>query len=347
MKISSKSLIIYIVAFVVISIITLAVILRLTVCEQTWQQLAQFNTNYLILLAIAIILRWIFDGLSLLSLINGNANLKINLWQAIKMRLKCIFVGIAVPVLLGSTAFQVYLLNREKVSLGESTAITSIRAILPILLFVIFVPIFMLSGFQNGFEVFFAKFLKIVSLPIILSLFFFTLAVILPAWIKRMFCLLIKAIQKIKLFKIKSIDKAVSWFNTEIDRLHTSLSAYHKHGKWSLVQSLFWILMMFLMEFSVAILILSGFGIKLPLLKAVVIQFLLKSFLYFAPTPGGSGINEFSYMGFFTLYAPKYLVGIAVLMWRGLAYYVSVIFGGIFIIKENGIQRIIKTNLLQ
>ena len=104
---------------------------------------------------------------------------------------------------------------------------------------------------------------------------------------------------------------------------------------------------MFLMEFCVAILILSGFGIEFQLIKTIGIQFLLKSFLYFAPTPGGSGINEFSYMGFFTLYAPKYLVGISVLMWRAIAYYVSVIFGGIFIIKENGIKRIIKTNILR
>ncbi|MDW7679141.1 MAG: lysylphosphatidylglycerol synthase transmembrane domain-containing protein [bacterium] len=342
MKITSKSLFLYIGIFSAISIIALTVILKLTASEQTWQQLFRFNFIYLVFLAISIILRWIFDGLSLTSLVNGNVGLKINLWQAIKMRLKCIFVGIAVPVLLGSTAFQVYLLNREKLSLGQSTAITSIRAILPILLFVVFVPIFMLFGFQNGFEVFFAKFMKIVSLPIALSLFFFTMAVILPELIKRMFSLLMKAIQKIKRFKIKSIDKAVLWFNTEIDRLHTSLTAYHRHGKSSLALSSFWILMMFLMEFSVAILILSGFGIKLPLLKAVGIQFLLKSFLYFAPTPGGSGINEFSYMGFFTLYAPKYLVGISVLMWRMLAFYVSVILGGIITFKENGIDRISK-----
>lgn len=187
MKITSKSLITYTGIFITISLIALAIILKITVREQTWQQLAQFNTNYLILLAIAIILRWIFDGLSLLALTNSNGNLKITLWQAIKMRLKCIFVGIAVPVLLGSTAFQVYLLNREKVSLGESTAITSIRAILPIILFVIFVPIFMLFGFQNGFEVFFMKFIRVVSLPIFLSLFFFILAIVLPDGIKKMF----------------------------------------------------------------------------------------------------------------------------------------------------------------
>ena len=55
MKITSKSLILYIGIFITISLIALAIILKTTVREQTWQQLAQFNTNYLILLAIAII----------------------------------------------------------------------------------------------------------------------------------------------------------------------------------------------------------------------------------------------------------------------------------------------------
>ena len=71
----------------------------------------------------------------------------------------------------------------------------------------------------------------------------------------------------------------------------------------------------------------------------------MESFLYFAPTPGGSGFNKFSYVGFFTLYAPKYLLGISVLMWRALAYYISVIVGGFFVIKEHGIERISKNNL--
>ena len=73
MKITAKNLILYIGIFITISLIALAIILKITVREQTWQQLAQFNTNYFILLTIAIILRWIFDGLSLLALTKTNA----------------------------------------------------------------------------------------------------------------------------------------------------------------------------------------------------------------------------------------------------------------------------------
>lgn len=347
MKITSNRLRKYLAIFVIISLVTLAIIVGFTVNEETWLRLRQFRLGYLLIIGISIVLRWLFDGMSLRALVNGNPALKMGIWKATKMRLECTFVSIIMPIMLSSTAFQAYLLYKEKSSFGESVAITSIRAILPIFLFVTLVPLSLMLGFQDGADLFFLKFIRLVSIPLILSLFFFTLAFVFPEWIKRMFSLAAEMIQRIGLLQSRNIEKAKYRFDNEIDRLHCALNAYRQQGKWSLVSALFWIVFSFFMEFSVAILILSGFGIHPQLCKAFGIQFFLKAILYFAPTPGGTGISEFSYLGFFTLYAPKYLVGIAVLMWRSFTYYLSVIAGGILVLKEHGINQITKTDLME
>ncbi|MCD6166121.1 flippase-like domain-containing protein [bacterium] len=326
--------------FILISLIALGIIIGITITKETWTRLNQFSLNYLLIMVISVILRWFFDGLSLRSLINGNSSLKIGLWKATKMRLQCTFVAVILPVVLGSTAFQVYLLHKEKVSTGESVAITSIRAILPILIFVLLVPLFWTLGFQNGTKPVFVKLIRLASTPLVISLAAFTIAVVFPNWIKKALSGITNLIRKIGWLKFKNLEKVEHWLNNEVDELHTALTAYWRKGKWSLTLATFWCVLFLLMEFSIAILILAGFGIHLQLIKAFGIQFLLKAFLYLAPTPGGSGINEFSYLGFFGMYAPKYLLGVAVLMWRFFAYYISVIAGGITMLKDHRMSQI-------
>ena len=330
--------------FILVSLIALGVIVGVTVTKETWMRLNQFSLNYLLIMVISVVLRWLFDGLSLRALIHGNPRLKIGFWKATKMRLQCTFVAIVLPVVLGSTAFQVYLLHKEKVSTGESVAITSIRAILPMLIFVLLVPLFCFLGFQDGTKPLFVKLIRLASAPLVMSLAAFTIAIVFPNWIKKAFSGTTNLIRKIDWLKFKNLEKAEHWLNNEVDELHTALTAYWRNGKWSLALATFWCILFLLMELSIAVLILSGFGIHVQLLKAFGIQFLLKAFLYLAPTPGGSGINEFSYLGFFGMYAPKYLLGVAVLMWRFFAYYISVIAGGILMLKDHRIDQIDDSN---
>ena len=95
-----------------------------------------------------------------------------------------------------------------------------------------------------------------------------------------------------------------------------------------------WILLAFVADYFLALLILWGFGFQPPLVRALAVQFLMKPLIYFAPTPGGAGIWEFTYLGFFSLFMPQHLIGVAVLIWRLLVTYLPSVAGIFFLVKE-------------
>lgn len=319
----------------VLSLIALAVIIGLTSERKTWTELFQFDHRYLLPLLAVIFLRWYFDGLSLKTLVNKGSAANISVLKAVEIKLKSTFVSTVMPMLLSSVTVQTYLLYKEKISLSEGFAISSLRAVLPIFLFMLFVPLLFFIGPQVERDKFFVKFVSVASIPIILSLFFFVLALFLPNWIKKIVSSLITLLLKIRILKTDAFQKARSFIFNEIDDLSVVLKYYLSQKKRILFLSEICIAISFLMEFAVASLLLLGLRLKLSLVNSLLIQWPIKSILYFAPTPGGSGFNEFSYMGFFSIYAPQYLVGMSVFIWRFLTAYLWVIVGGIILIRSS------------
>jgi len=88
------------------------------------------------------------------------------------------------------------------------------------------------------------------------------------------------------------------------------------------------------MEFSVAYFIVQGWGYHTSWIQVCSIQFFLKSILYLAPSPGGSVFNELGYMGFFSIFLTKHLVGGSVLLWHFFNAYFPVIVGGVLLTKD-------------
>lgn len=315
-----------------LSLVAIAVIVGLTAERKTWSNLIGFDFRYLLLIFGVIFLRWYFDGLSLRALVNNNPRAQLGTRRAVEIRLEGVFASATLPVLLGSTAFQTYLLHRERIPVGESAAISSIRAILPIFLFVVGIPGLFLIGFQNEGNQFFVKFIKIAILPILLSLFFFILALFLPGWIKGIAAGVIRALLKMRVIGKEKIYRIETRVFDEIDTLSAILRHYLRRGRLGVLEAMVYIVISFVAEFGIAILLLRGFGINPPVIRALVVQFFLRSILYFAPSPGGSGFNEFGYMGFFSLYAPHFLVGISVFLWRLLTAYLPIFAGGTILI---------------
>jgi len=60
----------------------------------------------------------------------------------------------------------------------------------------------------------------------------------------------------------------------------------------------------------------------------------------FSPTPGGSGVMELMFSGFFTDFIPKGIGSVAALLWRMITYYPYLIIGAIII--PNWIRRVIR-----
>ena len=81
--------------------------------------------------------------------------------------------------------------------------------------------------------------------------------------------------------------------------------------------------------YTIVPVLFSGLNVQYSLLNVMGRMMLLNILLYFAPTPGGSGIAEGGFILLFNTFVPKGTVGIFAVMWRILAEYLPFC-GGVY-----------------
>jgi uncharacterized protein (TIRG00374 family) len=336
----------WLLGYLFLSLGAIVIILVLTVGKRGWSEFFDFNFWYIIPIVLAVTGRWVFESLGMKVLIDSGSNLSINLWQTMRMRLECTFASISVPVIVGTSMFQVYLLTKKRLSVGESVSITAIRDVLPLLILFLSIPVFLLLGFRGG-ERFFVIFVRVAALPIFLIFLFFVLTFFQPDRIKKLISGVLNLFERRHWIKTEKIHQLKKTIHQDVDILSDSLKLYIIKRKRILLIAALCFLGMFLMEFSVAYFIMKGLGFHPAWMHSYTIQFFLKSILCLAPSPGGSGFNEFGYMGFFSIFLPNHLVGGSVLLWRFFNAYFPVIVGGVLLMKDLRSKKIVKPHLQQ
>jgi glycosyltransferase 2 family protein len=75
--------------------------------------------------------------------------------------------------------------------------------------------------------------------------------------------------------------------------------------------------------------VLKMLGISAPFVDVLLLQTLITFVLYFAPTPGGSGLAELLSAAVMSIYVPRALTPSYILLWRLMVCYLTVGFGSV------------------
>ena len=125
--------------------------------------------------------------------------------------------------------------------------------------------------------------------------------------------------------------------DTEIDNFFESIGRFTGPAGWGLLTGgcatvLFWIT-----EFMVASVILMGLGLPPSVILSFFFQILIAIIMMIPTTPGSSGITELSTSSLYALIVPPAMLGIFVLLWRFVTFYLNIILGliaGMFIVHR-------------
>ncbi|MFQ6046004.1 MAG: YbhN family protein [Gemmatimonadales bacterium] len=116
-----------------------------------------------------------------------------------------------------------------------------------------------------------------------------------------------------------------------IDRSHESLVAFfHGRGWLSLVGAIFFTAVAYANKLVAGYVVLRALNIPAPFVDVLLLQTLIVFLLYFAPTPGSSGLAEVLSAAVMSIYVPRELTPSYVLLWRILVGYLTV-GGGSFV----------------
>lgn len=325
-----------------ISIVSALLILIFTVDSETINCLRRIQPIYLFIAIGVHVLSWFVWGLRM-KLLTESLGGKISLWRSTEIVISNLLAAAVTPSHAGGEPVRIHLLSRNGITIGDSTAVVFGERLLDALLLGLAAPI----------ALFVFKDLMRHNLPLSIT---FALAGVLfcavfsltvyamyrPDDVKSLVSR-IKAI--IPKFTSKSVDHIIERINDEIDHFHDSLWTFTREGRVALSLAMVCTIAFWLLEFMIPSLILLGLGADPIWLFSIMAQFVLMVIVMLPITPGSSGIVELGILALYTTFVRSSILGIFVVGWRAMTYYLNIVVGGIISLKILRDTRLIESSL--
>lgn len=255
--------------------------------------------------------------------------------QAFRVTMLWEFASSLSPSVVGGSSVAMFIINREGINMGKSTAIVLITAIMDELFYITMVPlVFIFIGadalfppqFEKEFfgimlgprELFWVGYIFIVLLVLVLSIAIFFKPRLFKYILLKLFSW--KVLRK---WRVKSLDTGNEIMEASKEYKNKSFSFWLK----ALGSTYFSWMARFLTVNFLILAFVSGADQLLIFGRQLVMWVIL----LISPTPGGAGVAEFVFNGFLGDLIPFGLAGILALLWRLFSYYPYLFIGAIIL----------------
>jgi len=318
-----------------ISIAIIILILYFTIDANIIQQLSTANIKYeFFILAILLnILYWFLWGARLKVLANAiDRKVKISFIESTKIVITNMFLAGITPSMAGGEPVRIYLLNKDGMSIGCSTAAVLGERLIDAIMILVLVP-FAIFIFKDKPGVEFINLgLTIGVVVFIVLVLIFLYAIIRPDRTKSFLIYLNKKISRF--FKKKeSESKIVKRINKEVDNFHSGITCFVGEKRKALFVASVLTFLFWSTGFMIPSMILMGLGLPPFFVESYAAQILLLVIIMMPTTPGSTGVAE---LGIYGLYgtligmSSDTLIGVFIVLYRVVTYHMNLIAGAIF-----------------
>lgn len=256
------------------------------------------------------------------------AHPRLNWWRALRVDLMCAFTSAITPSAVGGSALAIFYLNREGVDLGRATSLTLTTLFLDEMFYVVFCPIIFLfmpigelfgedaTAFLQGTEIIFWL---VYAGIVVWTALLFTGIILKPHAVAKMLD---------KTFRLRFLRR---WHQGAVNMgenmVNTSREIKGRPISWWLNVFGATVLSWF-SRFLVVNALFWGFCPGTSMALIFCRQFVIWVLLMVSPTPGGSGVSEWIFTGYYgDIIASSSIIVILALTWRLLSYYLYLAVG--------------------
>lgn len=293
-----------------------------TVDIHTLRHLTVFKPWSILMVLLLSAVGMYFDGTRLMHLVRISGE-KITLFEGIQVIFSNYFLALLTPGATGGVLAQVMFLRRAGVPTGKATVVVLIRTILSILFLLLCLPLVFYYD-ADLLPWIPSTTLIAISGSIILGIFFsiWLLKTKLPNYLLIVLTKRMNHVRRHGIFKVYRDVRAAVLLISSSPR---SIIRVFVESALSLIALYSMVPMLFL-----------GIGAVMDWGQILGRMVFLNIILYFAPTPGGSGIAEGGFVLLFGELLPAGTVGILAVAWRIFAEYLPFSIGLYFTIKVFG-----------
>ncbi len=319
--------------FMVISITTMTAIFLYTNTGKTLEIWSKIDLKYILLALVITALDILIGGwrnhIFVRELYPGASQ-----WIAFKANLANVFMGAVTPSQSGGGIAQLYIFYKNGVKLADGVTISFVNWISTLL----FLPLSGLIAYNiisdnipSGFITHLAKF----GFSVFTTLFVVVIvALIFPAaigWLVKKLSYVLGSINnKWKEKLIKFGDKA----SESMVDYRNKCTGLLRRKPYLMVLSFLITVILYLNKYLLGYVIICAFGVEADFWVIVAIQAIVYLLLYFAPSPGGSGIAEISITGLMAgILSEDYLASFTLLQ-RSFLVFIPAMIGAIVVLKE-------------
>ena len=249
------------------------------------------------------------------------------------------FASAVTPSAFGGPIAAVFLLQKEKISLGKSTSIILITAFLDELIFIILLPVLYVLVGANFFQINIScidnkAFLELI--PYFKSLILIVYAFLFMVYLILFYGLFINATSLQKAYQILGKLPFINRWQAQLNQAGTDIVIASKEAKsknisfW--LQAVFFTFSSWSARYILAFFVIASMSKQLPSIIDIYSKLYFIRTLSILPlTPGGIGVAEISFLALLCQFIPNKLIQVATLIWRFLSYHIYLLMGVIAI----------------
>lgn len=314
---------------ILFSLAVIVIVFAATFNEETIGYILHFNVVFLcfaIILRLAALAVW---GLRI-HLMSASLGYSVRIPHCVNMVLAGLLAGTITPGQMGGEPVRVHELYRSGVKLGDATAVVIMERVLDGVVLTILGVILMtlMAGyFLNSFSLPLIILLIVAWIFMISFLIIPVLAIRYPEKMKRMIMRLITWIVSRFSRWSSSKDSILDRADREINNLFSTMAHFTGKARSGLLTGGVMTLLFWITEFLVASVIMMGLGLGPAILESFFFQILIAIINMIPLTPGSSGVVEISTSSLYALIIPSGMIGIFVLLWRFVTFYMNIVLG--------------------
>jgi uncharacterized protein (TIRG00374 family) len=241
------------------------------------------------------------------------------------------WAGFITPVNSGAGPMTMYTLRRYGIPLPVAVAATFMSFVSTVLFFALAGPLAVAFGAGRAlgergnvlglslFDLFKGSLVIIATIGVLM-----TVVILFPRMVRDLIHRAAEAIGR----RSRRMADRLERVRQGIDELHQSVVAFNSPRGWL---ALFWCTLLsgpsHANKLLAGYVALRGLGIEANFVDILLLQTLVMFLLYFAPTPGASGIGEVLSAAVMSSYVPRELTPIYILLWRLTLTYWTLAFG--------------------
>ncbi|WP_292464753.1 flippase-like domain-containing protein [Methanolobus sp.] len=319
----------WLIVSLLISLVSGIVVLIFTFDTGTIHGLLSIRPEYIVAAACIHGLSYLVWGVRLRGMCK-TLGYKISVSRSFQIVTSSAFAASVTPSSMGGEPVRVHLLHLDKISLGKASAIVLGERLLDGIVILSFAPlslyVFKVIMEDPGIDI-----LLIAAALFLLGVLLLVLyAVWKPVATRKLAMFFVKWIAPFVGARTDArLEQIISKVDCELENFHGSIFMFLK--KENRKGLFFGVLNTFLfwgVEFSMLYVILIGLNQYPNPLVVISAQVLMALLMAIPATPGASGIAEFGAITIFSMFVSSSLLGITVVVWRALTFYMNLLVGG-------------------